>query len=594
VYSLTQRFSVIAGFTLLVALLIGSAWIIHRQVSVQVENQRWLAHSGDVRLALEQTQSLLTDAETGQRGFLYTGNPRYLAPYTQAVSKVERSVQDLRDLTADNPRQHDHVAAVAQLASLKLQELASTIDLYRAGKPDDARSTVLSDRGLMIMNDLRHELDQMKREEQRLETAREAEYLHSIRVTVACIYITSAIAILGLILLAYYILRERRLREKHSQELRTREEWFRVTLTSIGDAVIATDAQGKVTFLNPVAESLTGIGQTEALNQHIDEIFPIFNEYTGANAENPVAKVMKLGIVVGLANHTVIRHRDGRMIPIEDSAAPIRGVGGETIGVVLVFHDVTAERNSQEVLRKTEKLAAAARLSATVAHEINNPLEAVTNILFLTMMSPDISPAVREHLTLAEHELERVAHITRQTLGFYRDSGLPENVDLGAVVESVLKLYSNKIEARHIEVDYKSDNCPSTWGAPGELKQVVSNLLSNAIDAVSLGGKIAVYCTTRDTPEGPSAELVVEDSGPGVSPQHAARIFDPFFTTKKDVGTGLGLWVTHEIVTRHGGTILLRTDGSTSGLSGASFVVLFPPSPANLISNPENTPANTL
>ncbi|HTB96772.1 MAG TPA: CHASE3 domain-containing protein [Terracidiphilus sp.] len=592
--SLTQRFSVIAGFSLLVALLLGSSWIIRNQVSAQVENQNWLARSADVRLALEQTQTLLTDAETGQRGFLYTGNPKYLTPYNEAITNVERRIQDLRELTSDNPRQHQNLAAVAQLTSLKLQELASTIELYRAGKPDEARATVLSDRGLMIMTDLRRVLGQMKVEEERLEGVRETEYLHSIRVTVACIYATSAIAVLGLILLAYYILRERNLRETYARELRTREEWLRVTLTSIGDAVIATDAQGKVTFLNPVAESLTGISHAEALNKHIDTIFPIFNEFTGAVAENPVAKVMSLGVVVGLANHTALRHRDGHMIPIEDSAAPIRAIGGETLGVVLVFHDVTAERNSQEVLRRTEKLAAAARLSATVAHEINNPLEAVTNILFLTMMSPELPPDIREQLSLAERELERVAHITRQTLGFYRDSTLPEHVDIASIVEAVLKLYHNKIESRHIEIDHKMEGCPTVWGAPGELKQVISNLLSNAIDAVPYGGKIAIYCARRETPQGFFGELIVEDSGPGVSPEHAPRIFDPFFTTKKDVGTGLGLWVTQEIVSRHGGTIALRKDISASGLRGASFIVLFPSEPANPGVSPESIPANSV
>ena len=591
--SLTQRLSVIAGFTLLVALLLGNAWIIRHQVGIQVDNERWLTGTVDVRLAIEQTQALLTDAETGQRGFLYTGNPKYLVSYNQAIDRVERRLQDLHNLTADNPRQLEHGTTVNELTTLKLQEMASSIALYRAGKADEARATVLSDRGLLIMNDLRGELDQMKLEETRLEAMREGKYRHSVRITVGCIYATSTVAVLGLILLAYYILRERRIRERYAHHLRAREEWFRVTLTSIGDAVIATDAFGMVTFLNPVAEKLTGVANAEALDKHIDEVFPIFNEFTGQTAENPVSKVKSLGVIVGLANHTVLHHRDGRMIPIEDSAAPIRGPHGETIGVVLIFRDVTSERNAQDVLRKTEKLAAAARLSATVAHEINNPLEAVTNLVFLARESPEIAPAIREHLVLAERELDRVAHITRQTLGFYRDSSMPESIDIGALVQSVLSLYSNKIESKKIEIDCRPDNCPSIWGVAGELKQVVSNLLSNAIDAVPHGGKIAIYCARRDTPAGPAAELIFEDSGPGVSSMHAAHIFDPFFTTKKDVGTGLGLWVTQEIIGRHGGTIALRNSSSASGLGGASFVVLFPTEGATLanatLANAEET-----
>ncbi len=569
----TQRFSVVAGFTLLIALLFGNAWVVRRQLGVQIDNQGWLAHSRDVRLSLEQAQTLLTEAEAGQRGFLYTGDPKYLIPYNNAVDRVENHLQQLRQLTADNPRVQSHLTTVSELTTLKLQEMAQTIALYRAGKADDARATLLSGRGLLIMNDLRHELDQMKRDEAAVEASRQLEYDHSIRVTIACIYAASAIAVLGLVVLAYFILRERTLRERHARELRAREEWFRVTLTSIGDAVIATDPEGRVTFLNPIAESLTGLNNADAMNEPIAHVFPIFNEFTGKPAENPVSKVMSLGIVIGLANHTALRHRDGRMIPIEDSAAPIRGASGEILGVVLVFHDVTAERRSQEMLRKTEKLAAAARLSATVAHEINNPLEAVTNLIFLAMGSPETTPAVREHLSMAERELERVAHITRQTLGFYRDSSHPEVVELSSVVDAVLKLYSNKIESKCIQIDLRTGTCPPIWGAAGELRQVISNLLSNALDAVPPGGTIAVSCAQQQTPQGLVAELIVEDSGPGIAPDNTSRIFDPFFTTKKDVGTGLGLWVSQEIVGRHGGTVTLRTESS---LGGASFMILLP------------------
>lgn len=574
--SLTKRFSVIAGFSLLVLVLLGNAWIIHQQVEGQVESQRWLRHTLQVRLAIEQTQELLTAAETGQRGYLYTGDPKYLQPYHNAEARVQQRIEDLRGLVADNPTQLNRVNTVSELATLKLQEMAQTIALYSTGKADEARATVLSDRGLLIMNDLRAQFSQMMKDEDRLEAIRAREYEHSIRLTVASIYLVSGFAVVGLIALAYYILRERILRERYARELRAREEWFRVTLTSIGDAVIATDSSGLVTFFNPIAESLTGASNTEVIGKPIGDVFPIFNEFTGHAAENPVSKVMKLGIIVGLANHTALRHRDGSLIPIEDSAAPIRDINGETIGVVLVFHDVTAERKSQEMLRKTEKLAAAARLSATVAHEINNPLEAVTNLIFLAQASPETPASIREHLATAERELARVAHITRQTLGFYRDSSQPETIELAVIVDSVLSLYANKIEAKHIEIERRLDDCPPIWGAAGELKQVVSNLLSNAIDAVPSGGRIAVYCSSRETPEGPAAELIVEDSGPGVSGDHVAHIFDPFFTTKKDVGTGLGLWVTQEIISRRGGTITLRRDQSASGLAGASFVVVLP------------------
>ena len=167
-----------------------------------------------------------------------------------------------------------------------------------------------------------------------------------------------------------------------------------MTLSSIGDGVIVTDHQGLVSFLNPVAERLTGTRLEEAKGKKVGDVFPIFSEATNIPAENPVEKVLAQGSVGGLANHTVLRHRGGHLLPIEDSAAPIKDDSGKLIGVVLVFHDASRERNFQEVLRRTEKLAAAARLAATVSHEINNPLEAVGNLIFLARRNPGLPETV--------------------------------------------------------------------------------------------------------------------------------------------------------------------------------------------------------
>jgi PAS domain S-box-containing protein len=177
----------------------------------------------------------------------------------------------------------------------------------------------------------------------------------------------------------------------------------------IGDAVIATDRHGNVIFLNPVAETLTGTSLEKAKGQSIEEVFPIFNEVTHLPAEDPVKKVVELGCAVALANHTVLMNRDGTLIPIEDSAAPIVDDRKQLIGVVLVFRDATKERKAQEVLRKTEKLASAARLAASVAHELDNPLEAITNLIYLANNAPETPPPIAHHLTQAEEELKRMA-----------------------------------------------------------------------------------------------------------------------------------------------------------------------------------------
>ena len=571
-----RRFSIVSGFTLLVLLLIGNALVTSQRLHVQIANQEWVVHSREVLAELEGTESLLLDAETGQRGYLLTGETKYLEPYNYAVNQIDSHILTLSQLTADNPTEQANVAQLGSLAHEKLNELNETIALARSGKVNQARAVVLSDRGLQLMDQIRQGMGAMQNEENRLAESRVQAYDRSVRLTRASIVLATLVGILGLVILAYFILRERAERQRHTQEIRAREEWFRVTLTSIGDAVIATDRNGMVTFLNPVAELLTGTTSAQAEGKDIHSVFPILNEVTGKAAENPVKKVMELGSVVGLANHTVIQRADGQLIPIEDSAAPIRDDGQQLIGVVLVFRDVSAERKAQDILRKTEKLSAAARLSATVAHEINNPLEAVVNLIFIARNDPDSPPAVVRQLMVAEQEIERVAHITRQTLGFYRESNAPEPVEINALLDSVLSVYANKLYAAGIQVKRDFSPCPPVRAVAGELRQVFANVLANAIDAAGEFGAIAV--SSRSIPDGGSSmiEVVIADSGAGVAPGDLDRIFEPFFTTKKDIGTGLGLWVTREIVERHGGSILVRPTNGHEGLNGAAFTLRLP------------------
>jgi PAS domain S-box-containing protein len=572
---LYKRAGVVTGFLLLLIVLITDFAVIRRQLAVQIANQDLVTKTHQILLQLRQVESLLQDSETGQRGFLYTGDPKYLAPYNFAASQIQPHIAILQRLTGDNPRERQHILELHNLAQAELEELSQTIGLYRAGKTEQARQLVLSDRGLDIMNALRQVMREMEQEESARRQRQAAVVTHSIRTTVACIYLSGALAAGGLVLLAFYILQEINLRERHAHEMRDREEWFRVTLSSIGEAVIATDPKGKVTFLNPPAIQLTATSLATAIGKPIDNIFTIFNEYTGKPVENPVQQVLETGHVIGLANHTVLRRPDGSLLPITDSAAPIRDDCGDLIGVVLVFRDATDERKAQEILRKTEKLAAAARLSATIAHEINNPLEAVGNLIYLAKGMPGVSSDVTRHLTLAEQELARVAHLTRQTLGFYRESNIPDEIEMATVIETVLALYANKLKTKNIAVQREFGVCPPIRGLLGELNQAVANLISNAADAVDANGTIRIGLDCLKRPEGNLVQITIEDNGPGISAEHTELIFEPFFTTKKDVGTGLGLWVTREIVDRHGGTIEVKSQQS-NGLHGATFSILLP------------------
>ncbi len=231
--------------------------------------------------------------------------------------------------------------------------------------------------------------------------------------------------------------------------------------------------------------------------------------------------------------------------------------------------DVTQSKLSEEALRKSEKLAATGRLAATVAHEINNPLEAVMNLLYLLQNDTSLSPRAHEYLTQAEQELSRVAHLTRQTLGFYRDSVAPTTIDLADEVQQVMRLYERRAQSKGIRVDVSLEGAVF-HGFPGEVKQVVSNLLTNAIDAAPMQGVVKV--TTRRVKE--MAVLRVEDNGPGIPELIHDRLFDAFFSTKKEHGTGLGLWVSKGIVEKHGGNISFRT-ATRGAQTGTVFEAMF-------------------
>lgn len=568
----TQRFSVLAGFTVLLFIVLANGYLTRRQLDIQFEKRQWMTHTTDVMLEISQIGSALKDAETGQRGFLYTSDPRYLTPYQAAVASVSAHQQKLQQLTSDNPGQKERVLQLNSLISTKLDELAQTISALQAGRPDEAKSLVLSDLGRNTMVRIRSILDEMWNVEAALNDQRVAEYLTSTRRTTWSIYLATTIAAFSIVTVGILVLLDLRSRERHAEEIRQRQEWFRITLNSIGDGVIATDPHGRVTFVNDVGRNIIGIVGTDVSGRDIYDIFPILNEHTNAPVENPVQKVIATGVVMGLANHSMLVRTDGTRVPIEDSASPIRNDRNQIIGVVLVFRDATHERHSQQILRRAEKLAAAGRLAATMAHEINNPLEAVANLLFIVQRSPELSAESKQFLITAEQQLERVSHITRQTLGFYRESTSRSEIQLPALIDSVLKLYDNKLRSKNILVEQDLDGTPSLSGMIGELRQLIANLVSNAIDAMEENGRLTISARQAAQNGHQGTEIQISDTGQGVAPEHAERIFEPFFTTKADVGTGLGLWVAREIAERHGGMLRLENTGQQNGSTFSIFL----------------------
>jgi PAS domain S-box-containing protein len=248
--------------------------------------------------------------------------------------------------------------------------------------------------------------------------------------------------------------------------------------------------------------------------------------------------------------------KDGTVFDAEVSAAPVRGPMGEINGFIGMIADASEIVRAREAVQRSDKLAATGRLAATIAHEINNPLDAVMNLVYLARSSCH-EDEVRSLLALAEEELRRVAHIARRTLGFYRESSEPAPCRLSKVVDEVLNLHEKQLQQNHIRLDreYRSDQ--EVLMIEGEIRQVVSNLLSNAVDALAAGGSLRVRISLAPAKEG--LRLTIADNGCGISKSYLHHVFEPFFTTKKDVGVGLGMWLCREIIMRHGGSIRLRS-----------------------------------
>jgi PAS domain S-box-containing protein len=264
------------------------------------------------------------------------------------------------------------------------------------------------------------------------------------------------------------------------------------------------------------------------------------------------------------ASSRAYRHCMVRAVPMKNEA----GIVQEWVGVIVDIHD---QLLAEEKLRRTEQLATAGRLAATVAHEINNPLESVTNLVYLAQQSQALDSATRNYLDTASHELQRAAQIVRQTLGFYRENSAPKDADIGEIVSEVLVLYRRNFMAKEIRLLSEIQPGAIACVVPGEIRQVVANLITNATDASTPGKQIRVEVKKQEM----NAIIRVSDQGTGISEENLPHLFEAFFTTKKDLGTGLGLWVSKGLIEKHNGSLTVETTTSESD-HGTTFTILLP------------------
>jgi len=334
------------------------------------------------------------------------------------------------------------------------------------------------------------------------------------------------------------------------------------------DAIYSSRPDGTITSWNRAAELLYGYTSEEAVGSPMSRLAPPERqEEAERNRE-----LLNRGANVA-PYRTERMRKDGTRCPVLLSVSPLRNARGEIVGASAIARDISAEKQSEEAIRRSEKLATAGRLAASIAHEINNPLEAVINLLYLARH--DSTHAV-EYLNQAEQEVGRVARLAQQTLGFVRDTSSPGSMDPAAIMDEILLLYSRKLEGRKIHVTRRYRDRCSVSGYSGELRQLLSNLLVNAVEAMHEGGSLQVRVAAgRDWSDGrEGVRITVADNGSGIPRNHLRQIFEPFFTTKKDTGTGLGLWVSHGIVQKHGGSIRVRSraEGRSTGTVFSIFI----------------------
>jgi PAS domain S-box-containing protein len=345
------RPSSIIGFGLAVAVLVVGAVLGIVNAGRLAENERLVAHTHEVIAELEALLSTLKDAETGQRGYLLTEDENYLQPYDDALKRVQTIVTHLKELTSDNAEQQARLGVLETKIPVRVDELRQTVALTKGGDRPAAMKIVRSDSGKAMMDDLRERVAVMRQAEEELLRRRAEESEMSSRSTVLSILLPAVISIVLVCIVFYLSQRNLRVQRRAAEILAEQRERLRTTLASIGDAVISTDTESRITNMNPVAESLTGWKKEEAEGQQLDTVFCIVNEETHQPVYNPATKAMKEGIIVGLANHTVLVARGGTELPIDDSAAPIRCAKSEVVGCVLVFRDVTERRKAEGAAR---------------------------------------------------------------------------------------------------------------------------------------------------------------------------------------------------------------------------------------------------
>jgi PAS domain S-box-containing protein len=347
-----------------------------------------------------------------------------------------------------------------------------------------------------------------------------------------------------------------------TQQQRLDEARFRLAaiVESSEDAIISKDLSGRITSWNAAATRIFGYSEKEILGAPILKLVP--REQHGE--ERTIFGKLSAGNRIE-HYETVRVRKDGTPVDVSLTISPIRDESGTIIGASKILRDITERKRMEQSLLQAEKIAATGRMASTIAHEINNPLAAVLNLIYLARINAGQPEQVAELLTLAEGEMTRVAHVAQSTLGYYREQASPCKTSLAGLIKQALRIYEPQLRGATIEVRTHTASDAELMMRKGEIMQVVSNLITNAIHAMPNGGALLVKIEESNLSGRRGLRLSVEDEGFGIKNEHLEHIFEPFFTTRSEIRTGIGLWIAKKFIEEHAGIIEVHSSTHEQG-----------------------------
>lgn len=568
-------------FPLILLVLLAATLVV--EVLSLTSSLSWVDHSDRVIDRSRQALRSVVEMESSLRGYELTRDQKFLDSFQDAKAQLPDQISGLVQLTADNQLQQNRLKEIATLDSAWIDWAEQEIARHSNKPPTDDELLY----GVRLIDEIRARQREVTAEEERLLRER------SHRATIlGRVVVVSAVGLSLLVAIVLLTLTRSELRsltenyERHlqaeadqTQQLQESREFFRITLNSLADGVVTTDARERVTYINPIGLRLTAwANAAEVRGRPVHEVLRLLDENSRTEVQKPLEIVQRDEEGIATPQELLMVDRTGAEFPVELTAAPIMNEASGLLGTMIVFRDISQRRQTEQTLRASERLNQAGRLSATIAHEIRNPLDTVANLIYLLQHDSNSGTMSRQYLEMASEELSRITQITAQLLTFHREARHPVEVSLTDVLHSVLTLFAPQIRKGNITVEKRFQTDAAIRGFPGELRQVFSNLVGNAIDAMPHGGRLILSVREgirSDDPARKGIRTTIIDSGQGIPVGVKRNLFAPFYTTKGEKGTGLGLWVSRGIVEKHEGTIHVISS-LREGRTGTAFSVFLP------------------